>query len=182
MRFGLASIGCLAALLAAGAASATPGALHSRTFRTPSKNISCAYYPASVGGHGGVPLRPAERAEAHGRRTKCDVDWTGASMGLRGRAGPTCAGDTVYDQRAPVLGYGSTWTLAGLSCSSKQSRADVQEPRRARVLPVARELARLLVRGRGRLRGLSSGASRARTGDLCHAVAALSQLSYRPAA
>ena len=40
-------------------------------------------------------------------------------MGLRGRAGPTCAGDTVYDPRAPVLAYGSTWSLAGLSCASR---------------------------------------------------------------
>ncbi len=110
---------CLAALLVAGTASAAPRALHSRTFRTPSKNISCAYYPASVSGTAvfrcdllsGLKPRP---------RTKCDVDWTGASMGLRGRAGPTCAGDTVYDQRAPILAYGSTWSLAGLSCSSQQ--------------------------------------------------------------
>ncbi|MGZ8695623.1 MAG: DUF6636 domain-containing protein [Gaiellaceae bacterium] len=120
MRIGLASIGCVSAMLVATAASASPGALHSRTFRTPSKNISCAYYPASVSGTAvfrcdllsGLKPRP---------RTKCEVDGTGASMGPRGRAGPTCAGDTVYDPRAPVLAYGSTWTLAGLSCTSKQT-------------------------------------------------------------
>jgi hypothetical protein len=50
---------------------------------------------------------------------RCDVDWTGASMGLRGRAGPTCAGDTVYDQRGAVLAYGRTWTRAGLRCTSR---------------------------------------------------------------
>ena len=54
-------------------------------------------------------------------RTKCEGDWTGASMGLRGRAGPTCAGDTVYDPRAPILGLRQDWTLAGLSCSSRQA-------------------------------------------------------------
>ncbi len=116
MRAGLVAIVCGALL--AGAAGGSPGALHSRTFRTPSKNISCAYYPASITGtavfrcdlFSGLRPKPKRR---------CDVDWTGASMGLRGRAGPTCAGDTVYDPHAPILAYGSTWSLAGLSCSSR---------------------------------------------------------------
>jgi hypothetical protein len=115
VRTGLAALACCVPLAPAGSAS---GALHSKTFSTPSKNISCAYFPASVVG-GAVfrcdlfsGLRPEPKRH-------CEVDWTGASMGLRGRAGPTCAGDTVHDPRAPILGYGGTWTRAGLSCSSK---------------------------------------------------------------
>ena len=104
--------------MVATAAGAHSTALHSKTFRTPSKNIGCAYYPASVTGKVVFRcdllsgLRPAPKRQ-------CEGDWTGATMSLRGFAGPTCAGDTVYDNRAPILRYGSTWTLAGLSCSSK---------------------------------------------------------------
>jgi hypothetical protein len=57
-------------------------------------------------------LRPAPKRQ-------CDGDWTGASMSVNGPAGPTCAGDTVYDRRAPILAYGRTWTLARLSCVSR---------------------------------------------------------------
>jgi len=51
----------------------------------------------------------------------CDVDWTGASMGPRGKAGPTCAGDTVYDRSAPILAYGRTWSYGGIVCTSRTS-------------------------------------------------------------
>jgi hypothetical protein len=98
---------------AAGAPTLTP-----KTFRTPSKNIACAYYPASITGRAvfrcdlfsGLKPKPARH---------CDVDWTGASMGPRGKAGPTCAGDTVYDPRAPVLAYGRSWSHGGIVCASR---------------------------------------------------------------
>jgi hypothetical protein len=100
-------------------APASPGAaLRTKTFRTPSKNIACAYYPASITGKAvfrcdlfsGLKPKPARR---------CDVDWTGASMAPRGKAGPTCAGDTVYDPHAPVLAYGRSWSYGGVSCTSR---------------------------------------------------------------
>ena len=100
-------------------AFAAPGlALNPKTFRTPSKNIACAYYPASITGRAvfrcdllsGLKPRPTRH---------CDVDWTGASMGPRGKAGPTCAGDTVYNTRAPILAYGRTWSYGGVVCKSR---------------------------------------------------------------
>ena len=102
---------------------AVPGtaeALVTKTFRTPSKNIACAFYPASITGRAvfrcdllsGLKPKPARH---------CDVDWTGASMGPRGKAGPTCAGDTVYDRSAPVLAYGRTWSYGGIVCTSRTS-------------------------------------------------------------
>jgi hypothetical protein len=102
------------ALVATGDAAAI---LHSKTFRTPSRNIACAYYDASITGRvvfrcdllSGLRPKPARH---------CEVDWTGTSMSVRGRAGPTCAGDTVYDRRAPILGYGKAWTRGGISCTS----------------------------------------------------------------
>ncbi|HEU5213867.1 MAG TPA: DUF6636 domain-containing protein [Gaiellaceae bacterium] len=94
--------------------------LTTKTFRTPSKNIACAYYPASSTGRAvfrcdllsGLQPRPTRH---------CDVHWTGASMGPRGKAGPTCAGDTVYDRRAPTLAYGSTWSYGGITCTSRST-------------------------------------------------------------
>jgi hypothetical protein len=92
--------------------------LTTKTFRTPSKNIACAYYPASVTGRvvfrcdilSGLSPQP---------KRHCEGDWTGASMSGRGFAGATCAGDTVYDTRAPILAYGRNWSFGGLFCSSK---------------------------------------------------------------
>ena len=94
------------------------------TFRMPSGNIACGY---STGfGPVDAPLRHplGPEAEPAGR---CELDWTGLSMG-RGTARPTCAGDTVYDPKAPVLKYGSVWKrgpftcvslLIGLSCTNR---------------------------------------------------------------
>jgi hypothetical protein len=108
----------LAGVLVAPAAGARQ--LTTKTFRTPSKNIACAFYPASITGRAvfrcdllsGLKPEPARH---------CDVDWTGASMGPRGKAGPTCAGDTVYDRSAPILAYGRTWSYGGIVCTSRSS-------------------------------------------------------------
>ncbi len=50
-------------------------------------------------------------------RGRCELDWTGVAMGT-GKAGPACAGDTVYDLKAPVLGYGRTWRRGPFTCLS----------------------------------------------------------------
>ncbi|MFN2469882.1 MAG: DUF6636 domain-containing protein [Gaiellaceae bacterium] len=108
----------LAALLLALPAAAGTAPLRSKTFRTPSRNIACAVYVIE-----GVPdlrcdvlsgLRPEPSR-------RCDGDWTGASMRPRGRAGAVCAGDTVYDPRAPVLAYGRTWERSGFRCRSRHT-------------------------------------------------------------
>jgi hypothetical protein len=107
----------LIALLCAAPAAGAP-ALQTKTFRTPSKNIACAFYPPTIMGRASFRcdllsgLRPKPRRH-------CDVDWTGASMEPRGTAGPTCAGDTVYDPHAPSLAYGKTWSYAGITCTSR---------------------------------------------------------------
>ena len=94
-------------------------------FRTPSKNIACAY----ATGFGPVTLRcDILSGLVPQPRGRCQLDWTGVSMGRASRAGPTCAGDTVYDAKAPVLAYGKVWTRgpftclsswAGLSCANR---------------------------------------------------------------
>ena len=94
------------------------------SFRMPSGNIACGYSTD----FGPVTLRcdilSGLRPEP---RRRCELDWTGLSIG-RGSATPTCAGDTVYDRKAPVLKYGSVWKrgpftcvslLIGLSCANR---------------------------------------------------------------
>ena len=107
------------AVLAGGAGAAPEAGTRIEMFRTPSSNIACGYFAV-----GGTPrvlrcdilsgLRPEPRR-------RCEGDWTGASMRLTGRAGPTCAGDTVFDPRARVLAYGTTWRRNGLACTSRRA-------------------------------------------------------------
>jgi hypothetical protein len=84
------------------------------SFRMPSGNIACGYSTD----FGPVTLRcdilSGLRPEPRGR---CELDWTGLSMG-RGSARPTCAGDTVYDRKAPVLKYGGVWKRGPFTCVS----------------------------------------------------------------
>ncbi len=84
------------------------------TFRMPSGNIACGYST----GFGPVNLRCDILSGLRPRpRGRCELDWTGLSMG-RGTAAPTCAGDTVYDRKAPVLRYGSVWKRGPFTCVS----------------------------------------------------------------
>jgi hypothetical protein len=120
-RIAVAVLVTTAALLAA----ASGGASDQREarigfFRMPSNNIACGYFPRS--GRQQTTLRcdilSGLRPEP---RRACQGDWTGASMRLTGRAAATCAGDTVYDPRARILSYGSSWKRAGLVCVSRRT-------------------------------------------------------------
>jgi hypothetical protein len=99
---------------AAGARTGLPG------FRMPSRNIACAVEPALAG------ARPVLRCDVlsglrPAPRRKCDLDWTGLSLGLRSRATPTCAGDTVDEPGNPILRYGRTWRRDGFACTSRRT-------------------------------------------------------------
>jgi Family of unknown function (DUF6636) len=90
------------------------------TFRTPSHNIGCGYskFPGEPANlrcdiRSGLKPRPP-------KPKKCDLDWAyGYAMGRTGRAGTFCAGDTVLDPKARVLGYGNTWQRNGFNCTSR---------------------------------------------------------------
>jgi hypothetical protein len=87
-------------------------------FQTPSQNMGCLFSSASrtqaylrcdiLSG-----VKPAPSGE-------CELDWTGFSMEHRGRARPTCAGDTVYARGAPVVAYGRTWKRRGFRCNVRR--------------------------------------------------------------
>ncbi len=80
----------------------------SATFRMPSRNVGCTYFAPTLRCDIRSGLVPAPRA-------RCELDWTGLSVSGRGRAQPTCAGDTAYDPRAPILAYGRTWRRDGIT-------------------------------------------------------------------
>ena len=84
------------------------------TFRTPSGNIGCGHYAGWLRCDVLSGLRPEPTSA-------CELDWTGVSLAATGRARPTCAGDTVYDRRAPILRYGATWRRGGITCVSRRA-------------------------------------------------------------
>jgi hypothetical protein len=119
MRF-LAPLALAASMLAVAVAPA--GATSGITwFKTPSKNIYCAWF------HDGSS-KPFLRCDVsqlthpapkpHG----CQFDW-GRSFGMSetGKAAALCVSDSVHDKRAKTLAYGKTRKFGSFKCSSKTS-------------------------------------------------------------
>ena len=111
-------VAAAALVLATGAAFAASGAYF---FRRPSGNIYCAYehydfapFALRCEIRSGVkPLPP--RPKACG-----DAVWgAGYSMRQTGRAYVLCITDTVYDPKAKVFAYGTTWRGGGFTCTSR---------------------------------------------------------------
>ena len=86
--------------------------LHSPTFQMPSKNIGCATSEDTLVCDILSGLKPEPTR-------KCELDWTGMEMERLGPSQPRCAGDTAYDQSAPVLEYGTSWKRNGFTCVSQ---------------------------------------------------------------
>lgn len=116
VRIALA-LGAVAFVLATGAALGASGA---DTFRMPSGNIFCAYehydfapFDLRCEIRSGVkPLPPRPRSCG-------DAAWgEGYSMRRTGRAYVLCISDTIYDPKAKVLQYGTTWRGGSFTCSS----------------------------------------------------------------
>jgi Family of unknown function (DUF6636) len=89
----------------------TTPALTSRTFQMPSKNIGCTQGEGVLVCDILSGLKPEPKKQ-------CELDWTGMEMETLGPAQPRCAGDTAYDQSAPVLEYGTAWSRGGFTCVS----------------------------------------------------------------
>jgi hypothetical protein len=88
-------------------------------FRTPSGNIACRTFgpfdpPASVRCDLLSGLRPQPQGE-------CELDWAGLYLYQRGKVKPACAGDSVYEAGAPVLGYGKRWRQGTMVCVSQRT-------------------------------------------------------------
>ena len=94
--------------------STTAPALKTPTFQMPSKNIGCATSQGVLVCDILSGLKPEPDQQ-------CEVDWTGMEMERLGPAQPRCAGDTAYDQSAPVLEYGTSWSRGGFTCVSQKN-------------------------------------------------------------
>ena len=91
------------------------------SFKTPSGNIVCGYGGGSIGCGIKTGLKPAPRNTCH------DLDYSGKRMSLRTTGTAVidlCAGDPgpfLLLDKAPVLGYGSSWRGSGITCTSRRT-------------------------------------------------------------
>jgi hypothetical protein len=106
----VAAVACLGAIPASARTTAYV------TFRTPSKNIYCAYYSPPAF------MRCDIRSGLHPKPSgKCVEGDYGQSVGMTatGRAHVLCISDTVYDPKARALPYGKSWSRGGFRCTSR---------------------------------------------------------------
>jgi hypothetical protein len=104
----------LVLVIVAAIAVPTTSAAPNPFFRTPSKNIYCAYFGSLrcdiKSGLKPMPARPAG----------CEFDW-GQTFKLSriGRTSIGCVSDSVYDPRSKLVPYGWGWRRGGITCVSK---------------------------------------------------------------
>lgn len=88
-----------------------------QSFRTPSNNVSCAVYEKVLR----CDLRE-NTATLPARPKDCELDWGNFfAMKIKGASMRACAGDTVWEAKAPILDYGKTWEQQGFRCLSDTS-------------------------------------------------------------
>jgi hypothetical protein len=107
---------CLALSLAALALTASTALAKPKQFQSPSHNIGCVMIAKAVRcdiRNHSWPTPP--------KPPSCDVDYgQGVAIGTSNRPGSyVCAGDTVLDPSAPVLGYGDRIKNHRFRCASK---------------------------------------------------------------
>ncbi len=110
-----------AAALAAPALGASGRTTTYISFRTPSKNIYCAYTSADPPSP--AYLRCDIRSHLHPAPAprKCVEGVYGESVGMTktGAARVLCISDTTYNPKARVLAYGTSWARDGFRCTSR---------------------------------------------------------------
>lgn len=97
-----------------------PAALAQEGFRSPSGNIHCQYFAVDGDATIRCDLRRISN-RAPPRPRDCDLEW-GQAFEISARAARgvrLCYGDTVQDDRLPVLPYGRSWQRPGLACASE---------------------------------------------------------------
>jgi hypothetical protein len=101
-----------------------PVAMAQEGFRSPSGNIHCQFFAAGGGSDATIRCDLRQTSNRPPPRPRdCDLEW-GQAFEISARATHgtrLCYGDTVQDNRLPVLPYGRSWQRAGLSCTSDRS-------------------------------------------------------------
>lgn len=94
-------------------------------FKTPTGNIHCMLIPAASNAVSPAVLRcDLQKIDNRPVRPKsCDLEYGQAfEVSLFAVKGERlCAGDTVADEKWPVLPYGGIWQREGFSCLSEQT-------------------------------------------------------------
>lgn len=88
--------------------------LTTTSFKMPSGNIGCELEDTRVRCDIRSGLKPPPAKS-------CAGDWGGAVLTAHGAGKPLCASDTIHDDSAPTLAYGSTWGGGGVTCLSDPS-------------------------------------------------------------
>jgi hypothetical protein len=88
-------------------------------FQTPSGNIHCMF-------DAGERVLRCDLARFDGkllpRPKDCELDWGNSFyLAARGKPGGVCHGDTVMAPSNPKLGYGTSWSKSGITCTSRQT-------------------------------------------------------------
>jgi hypothetical protein len=99
-----------------------PTAVAQEGFRSPTGNIHCQFFAGDTD----VVVR-CDLAQISNRPPPrprdCDLEW-GQAFEIASRAARgirLCYGDTVQDNRLPVLPYGRSWQRGGITCQSEQT-------------------------------------------------------------
>ena len=102
--------------------AAAPG---TKGFRSPSDNIHCMIDDYGVADRSYAPFLRCDIMSIEGpvppKPSSCDTDWGKAyAVTPDGATGTLiCAGDTIRNERWPVLPYGSVWQQDGFTCRSE---------------------------------------------------------------
>ena len=88
--------------------------VHWKKFTMPSRNIACLYDSGKLrcdifSGLTPEPDKP------------CAFFWKGMMLPATGRASYLCIIDTIFDEDARTLRYGSRWSRDGLACRSRST-------------------------------------------------------------
>lgn len=93
-------------------------------FRSPSNNIHCQFWIGDNDSEVALRCDLMQTTNRPPPRPRdCELEWGQAFeiLGNGARGIRLCYGDTVRDDRLPVLPYGQTWRRRGLTCISEQT-------------------------------------------------------------
>lgn len=93
-------------------------------FRSPSNNIHCQFWSGDTDRDVAIRCDLMQTANRPPPRPRdCELEWGQAFkiLGHAARGTRLCYGDTVRDDRLPMLPYGHTWQRRGVTCISEQS-------------------------------------------------------------
>jgi hypothetical protein len=89
-------------------------------FQSPSKNIACMYF--EFDGHKALRCDVGDKVWRLQKPANCEQDWGNSfEVDAKGKAGPSCTGDTQIGQPLAVLPYGEVWQRSGITCKSEES-------------------------------------------------------------